>query len=149
MNTKHTFIVLFIVFTAFSGFSQTNSDKIDLKNVKYFYSRLKENKINTKDELVWEYTYGDTSQTKLKALGEVLEKEGLKVAEIKKAKYEPKKYIIMLYEIKQYAPEALNDRMHYLNKIAKANNIMESDALFNAERPEIHENIKSYKPVRN
>ena len=148
MDMKKNILILFAVFIAAASYSQTNSDKIDLKNVKYFYSRLKDSGINTKDELAWEYTYGDTSQTKLKVLGEILEKEGLKTVEIKKAKYDPKKYVLMVSEIKQYTPEALNDRMHYLNNIARTNNIMQSDAAFSAEIPKKEkEELKNYKPV--
>lgn len=148
MNINKSILTLFAAGFIAGGYAQTNSDKIDLKNVKYFYSRLKDSGINTKDSLVWEYSYGDTSQAKLKSLGLTFEKEGLKTVEIKKAKYEPKKYLLTVSEIKQYTPEALNDRMHYLNNIAHTNNIMQSDAAFSAEIPKKEtENIKSYKPV--
>jgi hypothetical protein len=138
--------VLTVIGTA--EFAQSKSDQIDLKNVKNFYSRLKDYKIDTKGELVWEYTYGDTSQMKLNSLAVLMEKEGLQKVDIKKAKYEPKKYLLIVSEIKQYSPEALNDRMHYLNQIAKNNNIMDDLAIFSAETPKKEtENIKSYKPI--
>jgi hypothetical protein len=144
---KQLFLAVILTFVGATLSAQSKQDEVDLKHIKQFYARLKENKLDTKKELIWFFNYSDTSQTKLAALATLLESEGLIKEDLKKSKYEQKKYVLTVSEIKQYSPEALNERMHHLNDIAKQNNIMDYLAVYNADRPTKEAGLDKYKPV--
>jgi len=145
---KKTLFALFIFFSVANSFSQTKAEQVDLNNIKRFYTRLNSMKIDTKEELLWEYTYSDTSETTLTKLGKVLEKENLKIGELKKVAPPSKKYTLTVSEVKKYkTPELFNERVGYLNSIANIFKITDNDALFSAERQKKETNIDSYKKV--
>ncbi|OFY83082.1 MAG: hypothetical protein A3F72_19000 [Bacteroidetes bacterium RIFCSPLOWO2_12_FULL_35_15] len=145
---KKTLFIFFIFFSVSTSFAQTKAEQVDLNNIKRFYTRLKTLNIDTKQELLWEYTYSDTSETTLSKVGRVFEKENLKTVELKKSTQYPNKYILTVSEIKKYkTPELLNERVKYLNSIANIFKITDRDAIISAERQKKEMNIDSYKKI--
>lgn len=145
---KKTLFIFFIFFSVATSFAQTKAEQVDLNNIKRFYTRLKTLNIDTKQELLWEYTYSDTSETTLSKVGKVLEKENLKIVELKKSTQSPNKYILTVSEVKKYkTPELLNERVNYLNSIANIFKITDRDAIISAERQKKEMNIDSYKKI--
>ncbi len=145
---KKTLLIFFILSFVQSAFSQTKSEQVDLNNIKRFYTRLKTLDIDTKQELLWEYTYGDTSELTLTKVSKVMEKENLKTVELKKSSQTPNKYTLTVSEVKKYKnPELLNERVKYLNSIANIFRITDRDAIISAERQKKEMNIDSYKKV--
>lgn len=145
---KKILFIFFGFFSVLTGFSQTKAEQVDLNNIKRFYARLKTLDIDTKQELLWEYTYSDTSETTLSKVGKVLEKENLKIVELKKSSQSPNKYTLTVSEIKKYkSPELLNERVKYLNSIANIFKITDREAIISAERQKKEMNIDSYKKV--
>jgi len=145
---KKLFLLVFVSSLGMMSYSQTKAERIDLDNIKRFYDRLKNYKIDTKTELVWEYTYEDTTQIQLQKLGETFEKGGLKIVEIAPTKRSPKIYYLKVSEIKKYPkPEDLNKRIKSLNEVALVHNIMSPYAAMGAEKPSKEEGIGTYKKV--
>ena len=145
---KKTLLIFFILSFVQSAFSQTKSEQVDLNNIKRFYTRLKTLDIYKKQELLWEYTYGDTSELTLTKVSKVMEKENLKTVELKKSSQTPNKYTLTVSEVKKYKnPELLNERVKYLNSIANIFRITDRDAIISAERQKKEMNIDSYKKV--
>ena len=92
---------------------EKKAEQTDLDNIKRLYTRLKGYDIDTKTELVWEYTYEDSTETQLKKLAETFEKGGLKFVEIVPSKKPKKTYTLKVNEVKKYAkPELLNERVN-------------------------------------
>ncbi|MGQ0828007.1 MAG: hypothetical protein ACT4ON_06395 [Bacteroidota bacterium] len=145
---KKIFLLILISSFGMMSYAQTKSDKIDLDNIKRFYDRLKNYKIDTKTELVWEYTYEDTTQIQLQKLGETFEKGGLKIVEIAPTKRSPKIYYLKVSELKKYPkPENLNERVKSLNEVALVHKIMSPYAAMGAEKPQKEGGIGTYKKV--
>lgn len=145
---KKTLFIFFISFSIPACFSQTKAEQVDLNNIKRFYARLKTLNIDTKQELLWEYSYGDTSETTLTKVGKVLEKENLTIVELKKTSPSSNKYTLTVSEVKKYkSPELLNERVSYLNSIANIFKLTDRDAIISAERQKKEINIDSYKKI--
>ncbi len=150
ISFKKSMLCLFALLAFSSVFAQKNSkaEQVDLNNIKNFYKRLKVYKINTDEELVWKYTYGDTSETRLKNLGVIFEKENLKTVEIKQRETIEKSYFLVVSEIKKYNPEELNTRVNYLNDIARVYKTLNYTATIGAENIKKQEDLNTYKKVR-
>jgi hypothetical protein len=145
---KKALLLLLISLFGIAGYAQTNSDKIDLDNIKFLYTRLKSYKIDTKTELVWEYTYQDSTEIQLKKLSEVFEKGELKIGEITKSKKSNKIFLLTVSEVKEYSkPEELNERVRHLNEVAMIYHIMTPYASIGAEKQSTDGGIGSYKKV--
>ena len=150
---KKLLFLLFIYSFNIVGHAQTARDKkaakTDLDNIKRFYARLKENKIDTKTELVWEYTYEDSTETQLKKLGQAFEMGGMKIEGIELTKKPKKTYQMKVSEVKKYSnPEAFNDRVNHLNEVAQVYKITNPYAVFGAVKPEKEGGIGEYKKIR-
>ena len=144
---KKATILFFSLLSYIFSFSQTKADQTDLDVIKLLFKRLKEYKIDTKDTLLWTYTYSDTSMTKLKNLSASMEKEGLQQVEIKNSKYNPKNHELTVSEEKKYTVETLNERTKVLNDIAKANGLNDYQARIGGERKAKQGDIGTFKPV--
>lgn len=142
------FISLFIFSLNTFAQPQSKADKIELNNIKNFFSRLKSIDINTKEELLWTYTYMDTAETNLKRLADIFVRENLKVEGIEKSEKLTNRYLLHVSEVKKYTPEDLQKRMKILNQLADLYGIMYPDAQFAAENIKKSKEIKSYKKVR-
>lgn len=147
-------LLIFLVISSFgiAGYAQTDREKkaakTDLDNIKRFYTRLKSYKIDTKTELVWEYTYEDSTEIQLQKLAEAFEKGGLKNEGITASSKSNKIYQLKVSEIKKYSnPEALNERVKHLNEVAVVYKIMSPYAILGAVKPEKEGGIGTYKKV--
>ena len=148
---KKTLLIIFISIIGMNVYAQSAREKkaaqTDLDNIKRLYSRLKEYKIDTKTELLWVYTYEDTTQTRLEQLSQAFEKGDMKTVEISPSK-KPKTFFLKVSEVKKYAnPEALNTRVKHLNEVASVYQITNPYAAIGAEKQEKEEEIGSYKKV--
>ncbi|MGZ4035772.1 MAG: ribonuclease E inhibitor RraB [Bacteroidia bacterium] len=143
---KKIIFLLFLLGSSLS-FAQTKAEQTDLDVIKLLFKRMKEYKIDTKDTLLWTYTYADTSMSKLKNLSVSLEKEGLSVVEIKNSKYDAKKHELTVSEEKKYTVETLYERSKQLNEIAKTNKLDDYQARIGGERKKKQGDIGTYKPV--
>ena len=156
---KKTLLIVLISIVGIAGYAQTPAEKAeiarqkkaaetDLNNIKRLYDRLKGYKIDTKTELLWEYTYEDSTETQLKNLAQTLEKEGLKAGEITPSKSAKKTFTLALTEVKKYAkPEELNERVNHLNEIALGYHITTPYASIGAEKQKAEGGIGTYKKV--
>ncbi len=150
---KKNIFILLASLIGISGFAQKSREErdkqTDINNIKRFFERLKNEKISTKKELLWSYTYFDTTEVTLKKLASDLEKESLVVAEVQKSKKDKTKYQLTVSEIKKYTVETLYERVHSLNEIAKGYKITNEDAVIGAETvPKDEEALKTYKRIR-
>jgi hypothetical protein len=149
---KKVLLLALISFQGIMNYAQTAREKkaeqTDLDNIKRFYTRLKSNKIDTKTELVWEYTYEDSTEIQLKKLSETFEKGNLKIVEIIPSKKSNKIYLLKVSEVKKYSdPVSLNERVKHLNEVALVHHIMTPYAAIGAEKPEKEEGIGTYKKI--
>ena len=136
-----------ILFSSHLSFSQTKSEQTDLDVIKLLFKRMKEYKIDTKDTLLWTYTYTDTSMTKLKNLSASFKNEGLLIIEIKNSKYNAKNHELSVTEEKLYTVETLNERSKQLNEIAKESGLTDCQARIGGERKKKQGDIGIFKPV--
>ena len=146
--------ILLLVLISITGVSfaqkKMTDEERDLSYAKRVFDAMKTNKVEPKDELLWKFTYGDTSKTALTKIGKTLEKENLTMGEVVKSTKDPKKYTITLTEVKKYkTPQALSERIKYLNDIVHIFKIVDEEATVGAEKQAKTEDIKSYKKVKN
>ena len=142
-------ILLFVSSFVVNGLAQTNADQIELNYIKKFFTRLKSEKIDAKEELRWTYTYTDTIEANLTKLAAIFVRENLKIEGIERStKPNNKYYVLHASEVKQHTPESLQARMHILNQLADLYGIMYHDAQFGAENIKKVKNVDSYKKVR-
>jgi hypothetical protein len=144
---KKVIFSLLIIFISSLCFAQTKAEQTDFDVIKLLFKRMKEYKIDTKDTLLWSYTYADTSMNKLKSLSAGLEKEGLSFVELKNSKYNAKMHELTVSEEKKYTIEKLDERSKELNEIAKANKLDDYQARIGGERKKKQGDIGTYKPV--
>jgi len=142
------FFLMFVI--SGSVFSQNKKQEEEsLKYVKNFYDKLERIKLDASKELLWKYTYSDTSLTTLTKLSKVLEKEQLKVMYLDKSKTEKGVYELTVFEKKIYKnAKLLNERVMYLNSVAKILNIEGDEATLGASKPDKTEYIGDYQPVQ-
>lgn len=144
---KKTATLLLFVFVSCFCFSQTKAEQTDLNILKALFKRLKEYKIDTKDTLLWTYTYVDTSMIKLKQLAEAFEKTGLTFAGINSSKYDAKKYELTVSEENIYTVKTLHQRAYQLNDVAKENNLDDAQARIGGDKRKWQGDIGKYKPL--
>lgn len=149
---KKALLILFISALGITVYAQTaaekKAEKIDLDNIKRFYTRLKDYKIDVKTELVWQYTYEDSIETRLKGLAETFEKGGMVAKEIVPSKKSDKIYMLTVTEVKKYtSPTVLHERVKHLNEVAQVHKLFMPYAAIGAEKPEKQEDIGKYKKV--
>ncbi|MBA3704818.1 MAG: hypothetical protein H0W84_02635 [Bacteroidetes bacterium] len=149
---KKIILIIFSLMIGMNGYAQSAREKkaaqTDLDNIKRLYDRLKEYKIDTKIELLWVYTYEDTTQTRLEQLSQAFEKGDMKTVEIGPSKKSNKKFFLKVSEVKKYTkPEALNERVKHLNEVASVYQILTPYAAITAEKQEKEAEIGKYKKV--
>jgi len=140
--------IFFCLFIGIQSFSQTKAEKAHLKYISDFYEELKDKKMNTSGDLFWKYTYRDTSLAVLTKLSKVLEKESLKTMTLGKSKAVKDMYDLTVYEKKTYKnAKLLNERVLYINSVAKIFNLAYDEATVGASRPDKTSYIGEYDPV--
>ena len=144
---KKAIVLFFILFSTLFSFSQTKAEQTDLDVIKLLFKRMKEYKIDTKDTLLWTYTYTDTSMTKLKSLSASLQKKGLIEVEIKNSKYNAKNHELTVSEEKKYTVETLNERSKVLNGVSKETGLDNFQARIGGERKKKQGDIGTFQPV--
>ena len=70
---KRIIVLLSVFMISISAFAQKRSKagEVDINNIKRYYERIKDYGINPKEELLWTYTYSDTSEANLNKISEI------------------------------------------------------------------------------